>query len=443
MWWQGDDTSCGASGYRTWNTASAGYHCCKPFEAIASESTTTTLGTYEAFTKAHPSYIYYSEQEAKDACEALHPDLSLCSAAQIVEVALNGASADGTFLEVAIQDELCFTSWVDQSQAVCDEPKDIGFYRVQTGCGSLSGFQWSSYRPQNPERAGAFCCAASIVPAQEYLVELDCAPETSLPPSSAPQETFSTSSGPQVYFPLSDSVCSELSINDCSTVYTRDNEYYISVDGGVSFQRTCVAYSSVEEAACDYNNFVCAGVLRRIYGSLADQGVLLTQAMASTEYMHSACPPESCSAYEGYSPEDFEAIVNYCVGDDGCYYMNGMSTCVCDESTVDADLQNLWENTFELSQCSETRTFDEIMNDQLFITNQMITELETQVDRIPDVNTQLQTAQNELQTIWTNWETEITATINAAIATAENDGNQQLADDLSGVITALEQLSSS
>jgi len=132
-----------------------------------------------------------------------------------------------------------------------------------------------------------------------------------------------------------------------------------------------------------------------------------------------------------------------CVGDDGCYYMNGMSTCVCDESTVDADLQNLWENTFELSQCSETRTFDEIMNDQLFITNQMITDLETQVERIPEVNTQLQTAQNELQTIWTNWETEITATINAAIATAENDGNQQLVDELNGVITALEQLSSS
>lgn len=120
-----------------------------------------------------------------------------------------------------------------------------------------------------------------------------------------------------------------------------------------------------------------------------------------------------------------------------------MSTCVCDDSTADADLQNLWENTFELSQCSETRTFDEIMNDQLFITNQMITDLETQVDRIPDVNTQLQTAQNELQTIWTNWETEITATINAAIATAENDGNQQLVDDLNGVITSLEQLSSS
>eukprot|EP00493_Phyllostaurus_siculus_P021021 UN21346 len=66
---------------------------------------------------------------------------------------------------------------------------------------------------------------------------------------------------------------------------------------------------------------------------------------------------------------------------------------------------------FELSQCSETRTFDEIMNDQLFITNQMITELENDVDAIPDVNTQLQTAQSELDTIWANWQSEITATI--------------------------------
>jgi len=64
----------------------------------------------------------------------------------------------------------------------------------------------SDYRPQNPERAGAFCCAPSIIPAQDYLVELDCAPETSLPPSSAPQETLSSSTtgGPTVYHALSD-----------------------------------------------------------------------------------------------------------------------------------------------------------------------------------------------------------------------------------------------
>jgi len=234
-----------------------------------------------------------------------------------------------------------------------------------------------------------------------------------------------------------------LSINDCSSVYTRDNEYYISIDGGITFSPTCVAYSSVEEAACDYSSFVCAGVLRRVYGSLEDQGVLLTQAMSESDYMHSACPPSSCSDYDGYSPEDFAAVVDYCVGDDGCYYMNGMTTCVCDSTSADvaADLQNIWQNTFELSQCSDTRSFDEIMNDQLFITNQMITDLENQVDSIPDVNTQLQTAQDELQTIWSNWEAEITATINAAIATAENDGNQNLADQLQGVIDSLNDLS--
>merc|ERR1719326_2037690 len=103
--------------------------------------------------------------------------------------------------------------------------------------------------------------------------------------------------------------------------------------------------------------------------------------------------------------------------------MNGMETCVCDDSSdAAADLQSLWETSFELSQCTDVRTFDEIMNDQLFITNQMITDLEEQVDSIPDVNTQLESAQEELDTIWTEWETEITATINAAIATAENDG---------------------
>lgn len=437
MWWQGDDTSCGASGYRTYGSANtlAGYHCCKDFPSRSAEPTTTTLGTFEAFTKAHPSYIFYSEQEAKDACTALHPQFQLCSSSQVVEVALNGAQDDGTFLEVSVQNEICFTSWVDTDRAVCNPAKDVGFYRVLAGCGS-GGFQWSDYRPTNPTRAGAYCCAPSIVPSQEYLVELDCAPETTLPPSVAPQETL--------YHSLSDNVCSELSINDCSSVYTRDNQYFFSDDGGVSFQPTCVAYSSVEEAQCDYTAFVCAGVLRRIYGSLTDQGVILAQAMSQADNMHTACPPESCSAYAGYSPEDFAAVVNYCRGDDGCYYMNGMETCVCDvDGNVATELQNLWESTFELSSCSDPRTFDEIMNDQLFITNQMISDLEEQVESIPDVNTQLQNAQGELQTIWINWETEITATINAAIATAQNDGNQELVDSLNGIITSLTDLSSS
>jgi len=234
-------------------------------------------------------------------------------------------------------------------------------------------------------------------------------------------------------------------VNDCSSIYTRDNEYYVSSDGGNTFEATCVAYSSIEEAQCDYTTSVCAGVLRRVYGSLSEQGVLLNQAMAEDNKMHASCPPSACSDYEGYSPEDFAAVVDYCLGDDGCYYMNGMQTCVCDSSStdVDADLQNLWENTFEFSQCSDTRTFDEIMNDQLFITNQMITDLENEVNSIPDVNTQLQTAQDELNVIWTNWESEITATINSAIATAEADGNQEVVDSLNGVLDSLTELSQS
>jgi hypothetical protein len=435
MWWQGEETTCGAAGHRTYKSDVAGYHCCLDFPSQTPNPTTTTLGTYEGFTKAHPSYIFYNEADAKDACTALHPNLALCSAAQIVEVALNGFEGDGTFLAVDPQDELCFTSWVDQSKGICPEPKDIGFYRVQSGCGS-TGFQWSDYRPTNPERAGAYCCAASIVPSQEYLTELDCAPETSLPPSSAPV--------PTLYFPISDSVCSELGISNCGSVYTRDNEYYIVNGDGETYSPTCVAYSSISEASCDYRSLVCAGSLRVAYGSLADQGVLLAQAMAESDSQHASCPPAPCTSFDGYAPEDFEQVVDYC-SYNGCYYMNGMETCVCDATStnVAADLQNLWETSFELSQCSDTRSFDEVMNDQLFITNQMITELESDVDAIPDVNTQLQTAQSELDTIWANWQSEITATINAAIVTAENDGNQDLANNLNGIIDSLNDLSTS
>merc|ERR1711879_235462 len=163
--------------------------------------------------------------------------------------------------------------------------------------------------------------------------------------------------------------------------------------------------------------------------------------MAEADYGHADCPPASdCIEYTGYSPAGFEDSVSYCVYND-CYYMNGMETCVCGSSDPAADLQNLWENDFELSQCTDTRTFDEIMTDQLWITNQMIDDLEAQVESIPDVNAQLASAESEIQTIWSSWETEITATIEAAIATAEADGNTELSQSLNDILTSLDALS--
>lgn len=440
-WWQGTDAECGGvTGWRSFDSASAGYHCCLDFEAGQFESPPTagpTVGTYDAFALASSLYEFSNMQDAAQACSDINARYSLCSAKQVVEVALNGAPGDATFNAVAAQTELCFSSWLDTSQASCDVPHTHGWFRVIEGCGSAA-WTWNTFAPTDVDGntvGGAFCCADTVVAREDYQYELGCAPETTLTPTGAPVV--------KEFFELSDDVAAALGIDNTDFLYTRDNQYYYSEDNGATgYHPTCIAASTSADAACDYSSLVCAGVLRTIYGTLEEQGVLVAQAIAETDFLHANCPPPGCEAYDGYSPEDFGAVVSYC-SYNGCYYMNGMETCVCDAASQDvaADLQNLWDNVFDLTECPDTRTFDEIMDDQLWITDQMVTDLETQIDSMPDVNTQLSSAQGDLQTIWDNWQVEITSSINAAISTAESDGNTALADQLNGILTSLDELS--
>merc|ERR1719499_2239739 len=108
-WWQGEVGSCGTElGWRTFTSATAGYHCCTDFPAQCSGSNPTqspvVLDLY-SFMKASPSYEYESEQDAAKACTDLDSSYQLCSASQIVEVVFNGGPADDDngFLAVGSQ----------------------------------------------------------------------------------------------------------------------------------------------------------------------------------------------------------------------------------------------------------------------------------------------------------------------------------------------------
>jgi len=442
-WWQYDDSQCdGLTGWRTFNSDAATYHCCLNFEAeeIPSGTDEPTAAPTEtivyAWEQISSGQDYASMAEAKQACEDYHPQFSLCSAAQIVEVALNGAPGDGTFLPVEAQLNICHTVWVDTDKAVCEEPKDIGWYRVNSGCGS-SGNSWETWHPTSPDLAGAFCCGPSVVVTIDARDELNCMPEEEEEPTSNPTALVITE-----YTAITDEMCTALNIDDCTRVFTKDGEYYV-YDGIDTYYPTCVAYSPVDDASCDYLNFVCGACLGTTYGTFADQGKILAQAMAESNFMHASCPLDGCFSYTGYSPSGFEDKVEYTYCQDGCYYMNGMSTCVCEDSVdVGADLANLWNDKFELSYCEDPRQFDLLMTDQIWITNHMIDNLESQIQDIPDVQTQLNSAQAELKTIWGTWETEITQTINSAIEVARADGDDTLCDRLDDILVQLEELGS-
>eukprot|EP00494_Astrolonche_serrata_P031926 UN32195 len=433
-WWQAND-QCGSSGWRSFTSTGGkyGYHCCLnnfPAEDLPQPTMMPTKGTLPAFTKATDgSYSLYSEQAARNACQTIHSSYTLCSDAQVTEVAFNGAPGDGgDFRAVAAQDDLCYAGWVDSTNSCPGIIK--GWYQVnpRPGCGDA---QWNTYSPasppgsETPYAAGGFCCAPSVVVTDSlaWTVELDCVVAT-----EAPDTEYTDASA-------------DVGIAD---IYTRDsdNQYYVKV--GDDYQRTCVG-AGASAMSCDYGSVVCAGELRLTNGSVEARQTLLTEALAEADNVHGSCPPENCVAYSGYTPEGFASEVSYCVADDGCYYWNGQHTCVCNDNVADIDvaLKEAFENSFQFlnPQCANPdmydRPHDQVMNDQLMVTEQMVNDLEDKVQGLADVNEQLAAAEAELISVWEGWELEIRTTLETARATTTD---QATIDSINQVLADLEAL---
>jgi len=103
----------------------------------------------------------------------------------------------------------------------------------------------------------------------------------------------------------------------------------------------------------------------------------------SQDFVHGACPPRepestctvldtsyALSPLDDQTTTDGEKMVEYCLGSDGVYYMNGISTC----SSTTTDLQSLYISNFYFGQntCTEeeyVRPFEVLVDDNLFILN--------------------------------------------------------------------------
>jgi flagellar biosynthesis chaperone FliJ len=118
-----------------------------------------------------------------------------------------------------------------------------------------------------------------------------------------------------------------------------------------------------------------------------------------------------------------------------------MATCVCtDSADINADLQTAFEEEFYLSLCddSQKRTYDQVLRDQLYITNALIDDLEEQIDSQPDLDEQLAEAEEQISTYWTNYEVEITLLIQNAQTALDNGAEESYSsDDLSSLLATL------
>lgn len=445
-WYQVDEGACGATGWRTLNALNAHAHCCLDFETVNQEPTAPpTSPPPDAFVQGSSGYTIANLEDARKVCTDLHEDMSLCSAAQIIEVAKNGAAADGVHGAVDPQTAICHSAWFETDRATCtSDPSIHGWYRVDSGCGGPETFKtWHTTDADGNPLAGAFCCSPNVPEYSDAETVIGCVEEetttttttTTITTTTPTTTTTTTTASPGLLTEIPDDVVAALGI-DTSLLRTLGNEYYF-FDGN-NFVETCVGYG-LENTPCDNRAVVCAGVLKIEYGSYESQATLVQEALANDDNKHSRCPPKDCVASNIYDPEGFESVVDYCLYD-GCYYMNGMETCVCTSDTAATELQTLWEDVFELSKCQDKRPFDEVMQDQLFITDKMIDDLEDQINNIPDINQQLSDAEDDLNQIWTNWHIEISAILQAASTDATTSGNDDVAQSLEQVITDLNNL---
>lgn len=445
-WYQATEGACGATGWRTLDSNNAHAHCCLDFAPAALDPTASpTAPPPDAFVQVTSGYTLSSVEAARDACTNAYADYQLCSSAQVIEVAMNGAAGSDVFLPVDARTDLCHSAWLETDRATCADPVTRGWYIVEAKCGGPNTFKtWGPNDDEGQPISGAFCCAPTVPEYTDAADILGCpveestsAPETT---TTAPITTTTTTSTgqPDPLTEIPDDVVVALGI-DTSLLRFIGNEYYF-FDGN-HFVGTCVGYGAAN-TACDNRAVVCGGILKIDFGTYENQAALLEEALAETDNKHARCPPSDCVSTNVYDPEGFEAVVDYCLYD-GCYYMNGMETCVCSETNAATELQTLWEDVFELSKCEDTRPFDEVMQDQLFITDKMIDDLEDQINNIPDINQQLSDAEDDLNEIWQNFQDEITAILNAASADANDAGNTDVAAQLEQVITDLDNLSNS
>merc|ERR1719357_104841 len=240
-WWQGEVTTCGNTGWRTFTADKATYHCCLPFEATfgTTEPPTPDVFTYGSFEGETLKYPFNNAADALAACQNIHVEYSLCSDYELEEVTVQGVDGIEGWNGVEPQNGLCYTGWLDADRS---QEYSYGWYNAggELGCGVPGWTEWL----QGGEYAGAFCCYS----------EAFADPETSTEAPTTTTTTTTTTTSTEAPTAVADSLPSSVAAPaDCVdvgfSIADFDELQWCASDGTVYLngRDTCVA--SAQEAA--------------------------------------------------------------------------------------------------------------------------------------------------------------------------------------------------
>jgi len=191
---------------------------------------------------------------------------------------------------------------------------------------------------------------------------------------------------------------------------------------------TCVSFSMSADGACSES--YCSGDLRLTYGTMEEQYKAVMH-----DKVFDRCPPVGCAIMQDCpAPEGFEEMVTYCKeSDEGRIYRNvGDDTCVdANSEDVCGALDAAWrEWDGRKPGCGEPqeKSDEEQFSDQLYITNQMVENLEKKIDGM----TAIKDVQNDFDSFIGNWRSDMTDKLNQA-----KQDNPSIADDIQKIIDGL------
>lgn len=368
-WYQVADTACGRNGrdhqWRDWMLSSglAGAHCCatdvfgamevEEFYLLAPEPTPAPTIAQVAAYAMDRSYGYGDEAAALGACQAMSDKYRLCSDNEVRHVAMNGiSSSDALYSSVDAQTSICRSGYLSTELSA---EYAYGWYQVdEVACGKNGkNNQWREWIA-GTKLAGAHCCAGAVWDATE--VEQAYSEEEETTPSPTEEETTPSPTKTPTDEPA-------------TTTTTTLPPTKMPTELPTVF----VPYS----------------------------GLPSTVAF-----------PGGCVERPELTPEGFENVLVYCVVD-GNVYLNGRDTCIQDGENVDSDVSNAFENDwyFSADGCS-SKSYDTAMDDQLFVTNEQLNDLESDIDQL---ESDMDQKSADLDSYLADWKEQIAALLESSV----------------------------
>lgn len=313
----------------------------------------TQLGT-EAPTKTPsvPVYQFIGEYEfgteelAQAGCQAVNADYTLCSDDMVYTIASFGSETDAEGFSSVQKNTDCKSGWVDSNES---EPEYyVGWFQTDPACGGGRKYlQWNSWALADAESPSGITAGAHCCVAD--LIVAQPHPQTTTTEEVA--ETVAPSAVPTP---------------EPTTTTT------------------------IEETA--------------------GPSAMPTEWTATSDLPSSSQPPAGCVDRPDLVPMGFEGVLQYCATED-MIYINGRTTCV-DPTEADAEalVSNAFINDwyFAHGTCEGRKEYDLATDDQLYVTNYMLDDLETDID---ELESEMAAESADLDAYLETWKTDVASLI--------------------------------